>query len=123
MVTDRNQLIELSSVWQGAGHVAHSTATIALVVPKPTHPMIAVVDRIDVGQAAVQMAIVAADMGIGSGHAAVGDQDAARRILGFPADHECAFMLALGYPADRPLAPIGRPDRRPIDEVIHRSRW
>jgi nitroreductase len=23
----------------------------------------------------------------------------------------------------RPLAPIGRPDRRPFDSVVHRGRW
>jgi nitroreductase len=32
-------------------------------------------------------------------------------------------MIALGYPADRPLAPIAKPDRRPFDEVVHRNRW
>jgi nitroreductase len=32
-------------------------------------------------------------------------------------------MLALGYPADRPLAPIVRPARRPFEEVVHRDRW
>jgi hypothetical protein len=29
----------------------------------------------------------------------------------------------LGYPADRPLRPIAKPDRRPFDEVIHRDHW
>jgi len=28
-----------------------------------------------------------------------------------------------GYPADRPLTPIKRPDRRPFDEVVHRDHW
>jgi nitroreductase len=32
-------------------------------------------------------------------------------------------MIALGYPADRPLTPIIKPDRRPFDEVVHRNRW
>jgi hypothetical protein len=32
-------------------------------------------------------------------------------------------MLALGYPGDRPLKPIDRPDRRPFDEVVHRGHW
>jgi len=31
--------------------------------------------------------------------------------------------VAFGYPADRPLRPIERPDRRPMDEVIHREHW
>jgi hypothetical protein len=32
-------------------------------------------------------------------------------------------MLALGYPGDRPLAPIVNPDRRPFDEVVHMGGW
>src|SRR5947209_20615159 len=32
VVTDREQLVELAKVWRGAGHVADSAATIALVV-------------------------------------------------------------------------------------------
>jgi hypothetical protein len=29
----------------------------------------------------------------------------------------------VGYPADRSLRPIAKPNRRPIGEVIHRGRW
>jgi hypothetical protein len=32
-------------------------------------------------------------------------------------------MLALGYPADRPLRPIAHLDRRPFDDVVHRGHW
>ena len=67
--------------------------------------------------------LAAADLGIGSGHAAVTDQPLARRILGLPEDRFCAWLVALGYPADRPLRPIRRPDRRPFDDVVHRDRW
>ena len=58
-----------------------------------------------------------------SGHSAIGDQEACRRILGIPEDRICAYMLALGYPADRPLKPIAHPDRRPLDEVVHHDHW
>jgi hypothetical protein len=34
-----------------------------------------------------------------------------------------AFLLGVGYPADRSLRPIAKPNRRPIGEVIHRGRW
>jgi nitroreductase len=67
--------------------------------------------------------LTAADLGIGSGHAAVLDQDLARRLLGLPGDRECAWLVALGYPADRPLAPMARPDRRAFEDVVHRGRW
>ena len=30
-------------------------------------------------------------------------------------------MIGLGYPADRPLRPIVKPERRPFDEVVHRG--
>ena len=33
--TDREQLADLARVWQGAGHVARSAATIAVVSPRP----------------------------------------------------------------------------------------
>jgi nitroreductase len=67
--------------------------------------------------------LAATDLGIGSGHSAVGDQDAARQILGVPSPHRCEYMIGLGYPADRPLKPIARPARRPIDDVVHRGHW
>jgi nitroreductase len=71
----------------------------------------------------MSMMLAAAGLGIASGHSSVGDQDLARRVLGLPEDRTCAFLIALGYPAGRPLTPILRPDRRPLDEIVHRGRW
>jgi nitroreductase len=123
VVTDRDQLVELSTVWQGAKHVAGSAATIALVAPEPTDERGNVIDQYDLGQLTYAIAITAADLGIGSGHSSVGDQDLARQILGVPAGYLVSWLIALGYPADRPLAPIATPARRPFDEVVHRDRW
>jgi nitroreductase len=67
--------------------------------------------------------LAAADLGIGSAHASVSDQDLARRLLGLPEDRFCAVLISLGVPADRPLSPIRRPNRRPFDEVVHRGHW
>src|SRR6266567_2462879 len=77
----------------------------------------------DLGQATMAMLIAAADLGIGSGHAAVADQHQARRVLGLPEDRYAAYLIDLGYPADRPLRPIRKPNRRPFGEVVHRDRW
>ena len=123
VVTDRTQLLELSTVWVGAGHLAGAQAAIVLVLPEPEAERYVTIDQYDLGQATMAMLLAATDLGIGSGHSAVGDQEACRRILGTPADRTCAYMIALGYPADRPLAPIANPDRRPFDEVVHRGRW
>ena len=123
VVTDRPQLRELATVWVGAGHVAGSAATIALVIEDFADDHDAKIAQYDLGQATMSIMIAAADLGIGSGHSAVGDQDLARRILGLPQDRICAYLIALGHPADRPLAPLTKINRRPFDEVVHRGRF
>jgi nitroreductase len=38
VVTERGRLSDLAKVWQGAGHVARSAATVALVAPSQQEP-------------------------------------------------------------------------------------
>lgn len=123
VVTERPQLEALATVWQGARHLPGSAATIVLVLPEPEAERYRLMDQFDLGQATMMMELAATSLGIGSGHSAVGDQEMAKRILGVPSGHYVAYMLALGYPADRPLTPIAHPDRRPLAEVVHRERW
>ena len=123
VVTDRAQLGELAGVWRGGGHIAHSAATVVVVLPQADDADRRQRAAFDVGQASMQMMVTAADLGVGSGHSAVGDQAAARGILGFPEDRAAYIMIDFGYPAGRPLRPIRRPDRRPFEEVVHRGRW
>jgi nitroreductase len=123
IVTDREQLQELSTVWRGAGHIASAPAAIALVIPAPPDERTKLIDQYDLGQATLAMTIAATDLGIGTGHSSVGDQDKARAILGVPDDHIVSYLLGIGYPADRPLKPILTPDRRPFAEVVRRGHW
>ena len=113
----------LSKVWQGAGHLAGSAATIVLVLPEPEAERYRVIDQYDLGQATMAMMLAATDLGIGSGHSAVGDQEACRGLLGVPERPHLRLH-------DRPRLP-GRPsadpappaDRRPFDDVVHRGHW
>jgi nitroreductase len=123
IVTDRAQLQELSTVWRGAGHIASAAAAIALIVPEPPDERTELIDQYDLGQATTAMTIAATDLGIGTGHSSVGDQDKARAILGVPEDNLVSYLLGIGYPADRPLRPILKPDRRPFREVVRRGHW
>jgi nitroreductase len=123
IVTDREQLLALSTVWQGAGHIAGAAAAIALVMPHPADERTRLTDRYDLGQATYAIMLAAADLGIGTGHSSVGDQDRAREILGVPDDHEVAYLIGAGYPADRPLKPIVKPDRLPFGEVVRHGHW
>jgi nitroreductase len=120
---DREQLTQLAGVGPAAGHVASSAATIALVAPRSDDARTRDLIQFDLGQATMSVMLAAADLGIGSAHAGVGDQELARRLLGIPEDRFCGLLIALGVPADRPLTPIQRPDRRPFEEVVHRGHW
>ena len=87
----------------------------------------------DFGHVTAFIMLAAADLAIGSGHSAVLDQDQARRVLGFPdgyravyligLGYRAVYLIGLGYPADRPLRPLSRPNRRPFDKVVHWDRW
>ena len=121
LVTDRGQLRELARVWRGAGHVAGAAAAIVIVGPAADNEFHRA--QFDLGQATMAMTLAAASLGIGSCHAGVADLGLARELLGFPGDRTWAFLLSLGYPADRPLAPIRNPDRRPLAQIVHRGHW
>lgn len=123
LVTDRAQLVELAKVWQGARHVAGAGAAIAIVAPEPQDDRQSELLQYDLGQATYAMTVAAADLGVGTGHAAASDQDRARSVLGFPEGRFLAYLLSVGYPADKPLAVIRQLNRRPFDEVVHRGRW
>jgi hypothetical protein len=71
----------------------------------------------------MSLMLAATGLGIGSGQTGVADQDLARDLLELPEDKFCAYLISVGYPADRPLTLIRRPDRRPFSEVVHRETW
>jgi nitroreductase len=123
VVTDREQLTALAQDWTGTGHVAGAAAAIALVARHPADQHERDRTHYDLGQATMAMMLAAADLGIGSGHAAVHDEQRAREILGLPDDHGLTYLLDFGYPATRPLKPMQRPNRRALDDVVHRGRW
>jgi nitroreductase len=120
VVTDRAQLKELSGVWRGGGHIEGAAAAVVFVIDESNDTGVV---RYDLGQASMQMTIAAADLGIGSGHSSVGDQELAAKILGLPGDKTAAVINDFGYPKDRPLKPVVKPDRKAFDEVVHRGKW
>ncbi|MDX6569340.1 MAG: hypothetical protein QOH15_1918 [Gaiellales bacterium] len=123
VVSAREALVELAKVWRYGGSVAQSAVTVALIGPVLDDEMQKGWLQFDCGQAMMSMLIEAADLGIGTGHSAVGDQQRVRTLLGVPEDRFAVALMPLGYPRDRPLAPIREPKRRPFAEVVHRERW
>jgi nitroreductase len=121
---EREHLRELAAVGPYAGHLAGAAVGIALVTPDPrASAQLSIM--FDLGQAAQNMMLAAWELGIGSVPATVYDHDLARRLLGYPDDQHCEFLLSFGYPAD--ASELTRPSkaggRRNLDEIIHEERW
>jgi nitroreductase len=122
---DRAHLRELASVGPYAGHLAGAAAGIALVTPDPRDADSPLSVMFDLGQAAENMMLAAWELGIGSVPATVYDHDLARRLLGYPADRHCEYLLSFGYPKDASVLtrPPKRGGRRLLAEVVHDERW
>jgi nitroreductase len=124
VVRERATLEALAKVGAYAGHLAGGAAAIALVTPDPAgdEPLSVMWD---LGRAAQNMCLVAWARGIGSVPATVYDQDLCRRILGYPTDAHCEYLLNFGYPADdaAQTKPLKKGGRRPLDEVVYYERW
>lgn len=123
VVRDRERLERLSGIWQGARHVPGSAVTIALVGPDPEEPRIRESIAYDMGQLTMSMMLAAADLGIGSGHSSAHDVEVGREVLELPADRRVWWLIAFGYPADRPLHPLKNPARRPLEDLVHHETW
>jgi nitroreductase len=123
-IRDPEALKRLSGVTIYAKHLPYAGAAVALIVdaPDPDHKRSVLWDM---GRAAQNIALAAWDMGIGSCPITVQDFDLAADVLGLPADKQCQYIMALGWPADpddlsRPPQAGGR---KSYDEVVHRERW
>ena len=122
---ERDHLRELARVGPWAGHIAGAAAGIALVTPNPGDADSPPSVMFDLGQAAENMMLVAWQLGIGTVPATVHEHDLARRLLGYPDDRHCEYILSFGYPADSAAltAPPKPGGRRPLADVVHWEKW
>ncbi len=125
VVRDRDRLRDLARVGQSAGHLAGGSAAVALITPDPSSPGAPLSITWDLGRAAQNMMLVAWAHGVGSAPATVYDHELCRRILGYPVDLRCEFVLNFGYPAEGRLI-----DRSPraggrlaLDEIVRWEQW
>jgi len=95
------------------------------VTPDPRAPGAPLSITWDAGRAAQNMLLVAWSRGIGSVPATVYDHELCRRLLGYPDDQHCEYILNFGYPAEQGL--VERPPRaggrQTFDDVVRWERW
>jgi nitroreductase len=105
-VTGREQLTGLAKAWEPGGrHIAGSAATIVLVAQEPEDQRHHDWLLYDIGQATAFIMLAAADLGIGSGHSAVGDQQQAQRVLGCPGGYLAVYMIGRATPGRQATPP------------------
>jgi nitroreductase len=124
-IRDRPLLASLAEVGDYASHLAGANVAIALLTPDPADSDAAYSLMWDLGRVAQNMVLVAWARGIGSAPATVYDQALCRKLLGYPADWFCGYILSFGHPANpealtRPLKAGGR---RPLAEMVSRDSW
>jgi nitroreductase len=122
---DREHLGRLAELGPWAGHLAGAAVAVALVTPRSNTADDPLSVMFDLGQATENMMLAAWELGIGSVPATVYEHDLVRRLLGYPADQHCEFLLSFGYPADptdltRPPRAGGR---RELGEIVREERW
>ena len=122
---DRDHLRELSEVGPYADHIAGAAVAIALVTPDPASTASGRSIQFDLGLAAENMMLAAWELGVGSVPATVYEPELTRRLLGYPADHACEYLLSFGYPADPDelTRPPRMGGRRPLAELVREERW
>jgi nitroreductase len=122
---EREHLRELSHLGPFAGHLAGAAVAVALVTPDPRGPGQPLSVVWDIGGVGARMMLAAWSRGVGSCPVTVYEQAEARRLLGYPADRWCEYLISFGYPADPSV--VGRPNRpgrrRPMSELLHEERW
>lgn len=125
VVRDPERRRELATVGKYAGHLAGAAVAVALVTPDPRAAGQPLSVMWDLGGAAAQMMLSAWELGIGSCPATVYDQPRTRRLLGYPEDRWCEYILSFGYPSDAAVltAPNRAGGRRALDEVVREERW
>jgi nitroreductase len=125
VVRDRALLAQLAEVGSFAGHLAGAGTAIALVTPDPAAADSPHSVMWDLGRAAQNMTLVAFARGVGSVPATVYEQELCRRLLGYPGDSHCEYILNFGYPAsaesiNRPLRAAGR---KSLADIVFFERW
>ncbi len=119
VVTDKQQLRELSQVRTAINWVAEAPLAIAIVLNGKSH----ISEAYDEGRVTERLLVAARLLGLGGGTAWYGDesqQARGKQILGIPEDRTARSIVVLGYPTSvkDPRPGPAAPGRRSRSELV-----
>jgi nitroreductase len=124
VITDRDQLRQVSQIRTPINWVADAPLAIAIVLNGESP----ITEAFDEGRVTERLLIAARLLGLGGGTAWFGDesqQAAAKRILGIPEEKTANSVVVIGYPTttrDHRPNPA-QAGRRPLSELVHHDRY
>jgi nitroreductase len=117
VIRERGTLEALSKLGKFAGHLAGANFAVCLVSNGagnwPSY---------DLGQASAYMQLAGWELGVGSCIAAIYEPDAAKELLGIPAELDFWCAISFGYPSPQ-HEPAKLGGRKPLDELVHWEKW
>jgi nitroreductase len=123
VITDKAQLTQISQIRTPINWVAEAPLAIAIVLDGAN----SVSEPYDEGRVTERLLIGARILGLGGGTAWFGDasqQQAAKEILGIPAERTARSVVVLGYPVTSkdPRPNPAASGRKPLSEVVSYGR-
>jgi nitroreductase len=121
-IQDKAILQALVNISPNAGHLAGAALGVAIVTPPPDTSLTIMFDA---GQAATYMQLAGWELGVASCVGSIQNLEAARNLLGFPADQHMLIALSFGYPmpSEGPPPSPKQGGRRPLVDVVHWEKW
>lgn len=121
-VLEKTTLQALSECGAYASHLAGAALGVAILTGDPAERFSIMFDA---GQAAAYMQLAAWELNIGSCLATIYDQEAARQVLGFPADLHLYIAISFGYPVDEAYLTTSpqRGGRKSLGDIVHWEKW
>ena len=115
VVRDREMLRQLGGIARTGPYVAQAPLAIVVATERTR------IALSDASRAIQSMLLVAWDDGVGANWVGFGGLDAAKPLLGIPAELDVVAIVPFGYAAGP--RPRGRKKRKPLGEVAHLERF
>jgi nitroreductase len=115
VIQNRDALRQIGAAVKTGPYIADAQLAVAVAIEKTPYGVS------DASRAIQNMILTAWADGIGSNWAGFGGLDAAKTLLGVPAEIDLLAIVPFGYPAETKTK--GKKNRKPRGEVVFRERF